>query len=192
MAGRPVLEHDPRTTAATTDVAAATWAARREQDAIADRKPTSEEETELYRATRGNSRTTRPGNRRGLAQIRAMIEETTTGVHRPERLCTRRACLKYRRSLTTRSPSPVRTTLYGCRRVDRRSDQARDRRLIARQGRHWSAATATWARAVSSVARAVGAGVGHGSRQICALQAADGGYRVVTMDYAGRQGTTSS
>ena len=74
-------------------------------------------------------------------------------------------------------------------RVAGRRHQARDRRDDRRQGRARRAATATSARARAQALRALSAQVWITEIDpICALQAAMEGYRVVTMDYACRQG----
>ncbi len=129
-------------------------------------------------------RTRRAGRPHGRVD-QGVSEETTTGVHRLYQMAEGGELLfpaiNVNDSVTK---SQVRQPLR-LPRVAGRRHQARHRRDDRRQGRAWSAATATSARAAPQSLRGLGARVWVTEIDpICALQAAMEGYRVVTMEDA--------
>jgi len=158
--------------------------ARAEKDASCISKPTSEEETSLFKAIKAQLAKDPTWYSTRAAQVRGVTEETTTGVKRLYQMF-KEGTLKFPAINVNDSVTKSKfDNLYGCRES-----------LVDGIKR------ATDVMVAGKVALVCGYGdVGKGSSQalralsaqvwvteidpICALQAAMEGYRVVTMDYA--------
>ncbi len=158
--------------------------ARAEKDLAVLSSPKSEEETILYASIKAKLQSEPTWYSKRLSQIKGVTEETTTGVHRLEKMHERKELRFPAINVNDSVTKSKFDNLYGCREslVD----------AIKR---------ATDVMIAGKVAVVAGYGdVGKGSAQalralsaqvwvteidpICALQAAMEGYRVVTMEYA--------
>jgi adenosylhomocysteinase len=157
---------------------------RAEKDASLISKPTSEEETSLFKAIKAKLAQDPTWYSRMAAEIKGVTEETTTGVHRLYEMHKEKRLLFPAINVNDSVTKSKFDNLYGCRES-----------LVDGIKR------ATDVMVAGKVAVVAGYGdVGKGSAQalralsaqvwvteidpICALQAAMEGYRVVTMDWA--------
>jgi adenosylhomocysteinase len=157
---------------------------RAEQDAAVIAKPTSEEETSLFKAIKARLAQSPGWYSKVAKDIKGVTEETTTGVHRLYEMAKEKRLLFPAINVNDSVTKSKFDNLYGCRES-----------LVDGIKR------ATDVMVAGKVALVCGYGdVGKGSAQalralsaqvwvteidpICALQASMEGYRVVTMDYA--------